>query len=206
MRKFLLFFTAVASIALIGCQKHLGSYLLAAQKTFAEKNYVDTIDTLNSGLNYWQESEGVDKKAAAYELLGKSHRALRNVDKALESYQLAAKISQNRFGVYYDMASIYLTKGFAEQAEQNFREALRVKPDNPLALLGLGNSLFTQRKTDEARQAFQRILDTSPGVKDALESLSAMNKPGRKTAASKKSPPKTATKKTSKKKTQRAKR
>jgi tetratricopeptide (TPR) repeat protein len=172
----------LVAFALSGCQRHLGSYLKAAHKTFAEKNYVDTIDDLNTGLNYWQKSEGLDKKAEAYELLGKSHRALRNVDKALDAYQQAAKISQTRFDVYYDMASIYLAKDFAEQAERNFREALRVKPDDPLSLLGLGNSLYAQHKNDEARAAFQRIIETSPGVKDALDSLAAMGR-SHKTAA-----------------------
>jgi tetratricopeptide (TPR) repeat protein len=170
----------LAALALAGCHKQLTPYLATAKKNFADKNYVDAIDALNSGLTYWDESEGADKKAEAYELLGKSYRALRNSDKAVEAYQQAAKISPNRFDVYYDMASIYLTKGFADQAERSFRQALRNRPDDPLALLGLGNSLYTQRKLDEARATFQRILDTSPGVKDALESLAALERPARR--------------------------
>jgi tetratricopeptide (TPR) repeat protein len=186
----------VAAFAFAGCQKGLTPYLAMAKKNFADKNYVDTIDALNGGLTYWKESEGADKKAEAYELLGKSYRALRNSDKAVEAYQQAAKISPNRFDVYYDMASIYLTKGFADQAERSFRQALRNRPDDALALLGLGNSLYTQRKLDEARAAFQRILDTSPGVKDALESLAALNrlarKPGRAPAVKASGPENTA--------------
>ena len=183
-------------LVMTGCQKHLEPYLEKAQKAFAEKNYVDTIDALNSGLSYWQESEGPDTKAEAYELLGKSHRALLNAEKALDAYQQSAKISQYRFDVYFDMASIYLTKGFADQAERNFREALRIKPDHALALLGLGNSLFTQRKLEEAGDAFQRILDTSPGVKDAMDSLAAMRKvPHKATAKAARQPKKAATKK-----------
>ena len=184
-----------------GCQKHLASYLAKAHKTFSEKNYVDTIDALNAGLTYWRESDGPEKKAEAYELLGKSHRALRNLDKSLDAYQQAVKFSNSRYDVYYDMASIYLTKGLADQAERNFREALRVKPDDPLSLLGLGNSLFEQRKYEEAREAFQRIIDTSPGVKDALASIAAMKKPAaRKTVMKaatkkKKAPPKKSRKK-----------
>jgi tetratricopeptide (TPR) repeat protein len=173
----------VLAVALGGCHKHLTSYLKSAQKTFAEKNYVDTIDALNAGLAYWKESEGTEMEADAYELLGKSYRALRNLDKALDAYQRAAKLSRTHFNVYYDMGSIHLTKGLAEQAERNFREALRVKPDDPLALLGLGNSLYAQHKDDAARAAFQRILDSSPGVKDALESLAAMRRPAHRNFA-----------------------
>ena len=53
-------------------------------------------------------------------------------------------------------------------------DALKKKPDDPLALLGLGNSLFAEKRTEEAVAAFQKVLDVSPGVREAQEQLAAI--------------------------------
>ena len=80
-------------------------------------------------------------------------------------------------------------------AAKFFLDALKMKSNDPLANLGLGNSYYLGRKIPEAKAAFERVLDTSPGVREAQEQLAALKSLARKkttrTVIYKRSPQKT---------------
>jgi tetratricopeptide (TPR) repeat protein len=46
-----------------------------------------------------------------------------------------------------------------------------MKKDDPLALLGLGDSLFALAQYEEAEAVYKKILEVSPGVPEALKNL-----------------------------------
>lgn len=164
--------TALVSLMLlVSCGKKFPDVLAKAEKAFAEKNYVDVVDVLNNGLPAWEDADGNDAKGRAYELLGNSYHQLRNTDKAIDAYTQAAALSNKTFDSAYALGNLYLVKNQPALAEKNFLDALKKKPDDPLALLGLGNSYFAQKKFPESLAAFEKVLDVSPGVCEAQESL-----------------------------------
>lgn len=162
---------AALCLLLVSCGGDFPGALAKAEKTFAEKNYIDTVDTLLSGIGDWKESDGNDAKGRAYELLGQSYHALRNTQKALEAYKEAAVLSEKTFDASYALGNLHLAQSHPDAARKSFLEALRKKPNDPQALLGLGNSYFAEKKIPEAAAAFQKVIDVSPGVREAQEAL-----------------------------------
>lgn len=182
---------------LVGCSKEFTPYLEKARVSFAEKNYIDTIDSLNAGVPNWKKEDGVEKKAEAFQLLGKSYHQLRNTDKAIEAFEQAVKLSNKTYDSAYTLGILHLTKSQPDIARKFFLEALKMKPNDPLALLGMGNSLYAEKKNADAVGAFEAVLDNSPGVREAMESLALLKssriKAPSKTSANKRTPAKKTT-------------
>jgi len=168
------FLLALCSFLAVACNQDFAVFMAKAEKAFAEKNYINTIDAINSGMPKWRESDGMVVKSRAFELLGRSYQSLRNTDKAVDAYQQAVKHSPAAFDSAYNLGNLYLLKSQPRLALGAFQQALRTKPNDPLSILGLANSLYALERYPEAAQAFQRVIDVSPGVREALDSLSAI--------------------------------
>lgn len=159
-------------LLLAACANKFAPYLQKAQVAFAKKDYINTIDAVNAGLPVWRDNDGNDEKAEAFELLGKSYHQLRSTDKAIEAYTQAVALSNKTFDSAYALGILYLAKGQPKMAHKFFLDALRMKPDDALSLLGAGHSLYAQGDFSQASGYYQQVLDASPGVREALESLS----------------------------------
>lgn len=188
-RPILLLSFALLILSLSACRKNFQGFLEQGRKSFEEKNYINTVDSLNVGLLHWRESDGNENKAEVYELLGQSYRYLRNTDKAVEAYREAIKLSTRTFTSAYELGMIQLAKNQIPSATDAFQKALQMNPDDPMSLLGLGHCYYAGRHYKDAEFTYQRVLEVSPGVRDALESLSlTRNHSGQKTkSVSKKS-------------------
>lgn len=161
-------------ITSFGCQKKFKPFFEKAKSNYASKNYVNAVDNLTISLLHWKESDGKDQKAEAYQLLGQSYQQLRNIEKAEEAYEQAVQLSDQTFESAYALGLLHLTKGQSTSAIKLFRKALTIKKDDPLALLGLANSLYSARQYMEAYATYQKVLDVSPGVRDAMDSIAAL--------------------------------
>ncbi len=171
---------AISLVFLMGCSKSFQALLDESRKAFDETNYAEATDSLNLALTRWSKEDGAEKKSEAYYWLGKTYEKTRNVDKAIEAYNAAIKSSDQAYDSAYALGNIYLATNESQMAAKAFQVALGMKKNDPLALLGWGNSLYAQKKFDEAKTLYQQLLDTSPGVKDAMENLSILqvkNKP-----------------------------
>ncbi|MCA1633904.1 MAG: tetratricopeptide repeat protein, partial [Acidobacteria bacterium] len=91
---------------------------------------------------------------------------------------LGTAIQSNRIARGYEVPAAVLTElawGLLEEspsaAERGFLEALRVRPDDPNVLTGLGNVYLTLRRPEEAAKMFQRALAISPDWSEAAEGL-----------------------------------
>lgn len=174
MKKFSGLIALIFLLPLAGCKKNFSTFLNEARKDFAEKNYVGTVDNVNVGLLQWEESDGVEPKAEAYQLLGASYQQLRNTDKAIEAYQQAISLSTQTYLSAYSLGMLYLARSQPEDGIKTFHKALAMKKDDPSALLGLGNCLYALRKYREAYDVFQKIIDVSPAVREAMESMAIL--------------------------------
>ena len=68
---------------------------------------------------------------------------------------------------YLSFGFVYYERGYFEQAQQFFAQALKDDPRSAEALYGLGSAYLQQQKTTEARDCFQRALQlhaTYPGT------------------------------------------
>jgi tetratricopeptide (TPR) repeat protein len=62
------------------------------------------------------------------------------------------------------MGNLYDLKGKLPEAEQEFREALALKPNSPEAHYNLGNILLRQRRPAEAEPFFREALRLKPNL------------------------------------------
>ncbi len=162
--------------SLPGCRAGFPELYEKALENFSRGNYVDAADQLNLGLSRWTASEGEEAKAQAYQLLGKSYHKLHKRDKPAEAFEQAIRLSTNTFDSAYALGIISLASSKPQAAAKAFQDALRMKRDDPLALVGLGNALYALKEYKAAQEHYRRVLDTSPGVREALEALNLVEK------------------------------
>ena len=94
-------------------------------------------------------------------------------EKALGTAMRSAQVARG-----YEVPAAILTElawGVSREspsaAEQGFQEALRVRPDDPSSLTGLGNVYLTLRRPEEAAKMFQKALEINPDWTEASEGL-----------------------------------
>jgi tetratricopeptide (TPR) repeat protein len=156
---------------LTGCSKRFAPLYANAQAAYAEDNWIETIDNINLALPFWRESDGQEQKAQAYQLLGKAYHKLKKIDKASESYAKAVELSTNTYESAYELGMIYLISKQTSSSIKSFKEVLKMKKDDPWALVGLGNAYYDEGNYNEARAFYQRVIDSSPGVREAIDFL-----------------------------------
>ncbi len=171
MNKIALIFIAFAVAVLGGCSKRFMPLYEDGKEAYSEGNWIETIDDINLALPFWRESDGQENKAQAYQLLGKAYHKLKKIDKASEAYAKAVELSTNTYESAYELGMIYLTSKQNALSITAFKEALKMKKDDPWALVGLGNAYYDAGKYGEARIVYQRVVDSSPGVRESLEYL-----------------------------------
>jgi Flp pilus assembly protein TadD len=67
---------------------------------------------------------------------------------------------------------IYLhDRGHAEEAIENYRQAIQLNPNNPEALNDLGNALAAQGRFDEAIKNYYKVIQLNPDFSTALNNL-----------------------------------
>jgi tetratricopeptide (TPR) repeat protein/peroxiredoxin len=69
---------------------------------------------------------------------------------------------------YLSYGSLFFQRGYFEQAESSFRQALRDDPASAEAFYGVGSACLNLGKTAEARASFQRAVELAPGYPDTL--------------------------------------
>ncbi len=84
-----------------------------------------------------------------------------------------AKTSARKISLLWQIGSAYLRQEKYAQAEEHFRQILRIQQDNQAAERNLAICLFKQERLDEAEKILNRVLNTSPDTR-AAELLDAI--------------------------------
>lgn len=88
--------------------------------------------------------------------------ANKQLDKAEEKYLQVLEQDKTSVPTLANLAAIELELGHLETAEINIKQAVALAPDNPNSLFVLGRLKFSQRKYDEAIDAFSRAAKLDP--------------------------------------------
>jgi Tfp pilus assembly protein PilF len=97
-------------------------------------------------------------------LVAEAHRyyANKQLDKAEEKYLQVLQQDKTNVPTLANLAAIELDLGHLETAEINIKQAVALAPDDAYSLFVLGRLKFTQRKYDEAIDAFSRAAKRDP--------------------------------------------
>ena len=69
---------------------------------------------------------------------------------------------------YLSYGSIFFQRGYFEQAESFFQQAVRDEPTSAEAFYGVGSACLNLQKTAEARASFERVTELAPSYPDTL--------------------------------------
>jgi tetratricopeptide (TPR) repeat protein/peroxiredoxin len=107
---------------------------------------------------------------AAYGL-GSAYLSQQKIPEARESFQHATKLQagypNTTANAWNNLGLIATRVNDAAEAVKSFQEAVRLSPDNLIALNNLGNAYRLQKNGNEARKAFERGLEIDPSDADA---------------------------------------
>ncbi|MBT3383426.1 MAG: ammonia-forming cytochrome c nitrite reductase subunit c552 [Prolixibacteraceae bacterium] len=106
--------------------------------------------------------------------LGIFHQNQGDAVKALESYEIAARLYPEALMPLINSSVLYSYIGNPAKAEENLKKAVAVDPENEAANLNLGLLLAEQGKMAEAEQALKRAIKANPEQAVAAYNLSVI--------------------------------
>ncbi|NQU54628.1 MAG: ammonia-forming cytochrome c nitrite reductase subunit c552 [Bacteroidetes bacterium] len=106
--------------------------------------------------------------------LGIFHQNRGDAQKALESYEVAARLYPESLMPLINSSVLYSYIGNTAKAEENLKLAIQFDPDNEAANLNLGLLLAEQGKLVEAEQALKAALQANPEQPVAAYNLSVI--------------------------------
>jgi len=98
-----------------------------------------------------------------------------NTQKALDSYETAARLYPEAIMPLINSSVLYSYTGNTAKAEENLKKAIEVDPDNEAANLNLGLLLAEQNKMQEAEKALLKTLEANPEQAVAAYNLSVIS-------------------------------
>ena len=98
-----------------------------------------------------------------------------DANKALESYEIAARLYPESLMPLINSSVLYSYVGNTVKAEENLKKVLVVDPENEAANLNLGLLLAEQGKMGEAEQALRTALKVNPNQAVAAYNLSVIS-------------------------------
>ncbi|MBI3483682.1 MAG: tetratricopeptide repeat protein [Acidobacteria bacterium] len=87
---------------------------------------------------------------------------LGRTEKAIGHYHKAIRLAPNFYPARNNLGTRYLSKGDFRNAEEQFREALKLNKNDPQAYFNLGNVFYSTKRYDDARQILLDGLAKSP--------------------------------------------
>lgn len=110
-------------------------------------------------------------QAQTYHNRGTTHARTGNLESAIQDFNEALKIDDQRSTTWYNLGTIYSKKEQYEQAEQAYTQAAKLDETNTPALKGLGYVLIKQEKYEQAIQILEFVLKREPNSKEAQQNL-----------------------------------
>jgi tetratricopeptide (TPR) repeat protein len=94
-----------------------------------------------------------------------------NYVEQLKHNQALVRRYPNNAVAQYSLGLTYLNLNFYEDAQTAFREAIKIRPDDPYSWYGLGFALAAKAKIEEATYAFRQAIKLKPEYADAWSAL-----------------------------------
>jgi rhomboid protease GluP len=113
---------------------------------------------MGATLDHYRTSQAVSRLLAE----GARFEAAQQFDRALQSFQEAARRAPRDERPHVQLGAFYLAQRKHDQAIQEFEEAVRLSPGDPQARLGLGMAYRLKGDLTKAQQIFEAVLGQNP--------------------------------------------
>ena len=155
----LLMFALLGSL-MMGCSKNE-----KPQFTLQDEHYQQILERQKAGISPEPKSSvdlSQEMTQAEYEQLGDAHFYQGDFQMAKVQYEKVLQVDPERIAPRYKLAVIYLEKGSAQAAYEQFHGILDYELNFAPAYEGMGRALLKMEKDDEAEREFQAALLYDP--------------------------------------------
>ncbi len=143
------------------------AYLKLAELFYLVKQYEKSIDYINKALK-------IDASLAkGYYIKGNIYKESGDTSKAVSSLQTAIEQDNNMTDAYIDLGIIYSARKNS-LALQYFNNALKINPDNKIALYDKAKFLQDVGEVDKSIEIYQYIIKIYPDSPDVLYNMGAI--------------------------------
>jgi type IV pilus biogenesis/stability protein PilW len=113
----------------------------------------------------------------AHNNLGVVYKEMKVYDRALDEFQTALKDKSYATPqkIYANMGHLYLAQGNSAEAMRSFQQAVAIKPDYLMGILGLGQAYQMSGRSDLAQKEFQRVVRLGPDSVEAGRARELLN-------------------------------
>lgn len=156
----LLLMFAVLGSLMMGCSKNE-----KPQFTLQDEHYQQILERQKAGISPEPKASvdlSQEMTQAEYEQLGDAHFYQGDFQMAKVQYEKVLEMEPERIAPRYKLAVIYLEKGLAQSAYDQFHEILDYELNFAPAYEGMGRALLKMEKDDQAEQEFQAALLYDP--------------------------------------------
>src|SRR4030067_1676336 len=122
-----------------------------AYKKFMERQKALAADEQASKENPVMTQEELERMGDFYVRQG-------NLPMAFLQYDKALRLDRNQPGIHYKMGRLFLEKGMAEEAQNEFLEVLKVNPQHAQAFEGIGWVFFKTGDLERAEKNLQQAV------------------------------------------------
>ncbi len=148
----------VVTLWIFGCAPHA---LAAADSVLKEALELDRQDFVAESIPLWQQflQTRPEKKLHIYAQIKMSiaHAKTGNFGEAVKSAKALAEIYPDHYDVQFNLGNMLSATQQFDGAGQAYRQATTMRPDEGLAYVGYGLSLFGDQKPDEAVSALRKV-------------------------------------------------
>ncbi len=110
-----------------------------------------------------------------YEIAGKYDEAIVRYQEVIAASKKAAKDPE----VYINLGHAYWYKGNFQDAEKQFKKAVKYKPDSAVAHYNLATAYQSERKNQLAADEYRKVMELDPSFQQAQVALDTLNRRGR---------------------------
>lgn len=134
--------------------------------------YLTKLDDYNKAVEHFNRALAIDKAfSEAATNLGISYAALKNYEKAVESYRMALSNPQykNAHMAFNNLGMVYYRLSKFDDSLSAFKDAIRRFPDFQAPYYGLALSYNAKGRYDDAASAMKRAIELDPAYKGNME-------------------------------------
>lgn len=103
--------------------------------------------------------------------LGKIYEALKDFDKAINSYKESLKLNPKNAAVFNLLGVAFFDWKKYSESESYYRKSLEINPNQANVLYNLGNVLLYQNKIEKAINAYLKVIELNPNSVESFYNL-----------------------------------
>ena len=152
------------------CRKYNSAAPIDTSTTYNIASTADKIGKTEIAIQHYEKLVQLNYKDA-YSLLATDYAKMKDTAKALATLEAGSALYPTDASIIYGFINIYAASLQFEKAISKINDAIKLKPENEMLYIILGNAYEHSEKDADAVASYQKVLDKNPSNYDAIKSI-----------------------------------